>query len=505
MAGRNLRNGLRQILRPELFVLCPAFLLGWVWFGLDGVFVVAATGLPLAWLTRTKGPAPQQDNASGTAPASPLGALTAAMDRSFATDSAVRPFACLVLALDDPGTLRAAFGPLAYDAILRKVDARLRGVLRDNDMLSRIGGDRFAVALAPDRRLDLEAAILIAGRLLSAMDEPLSIDAATVHVSLSAGFCLSGRAPELNGSAMLDAAGIALEAALKSGPHAIRGHTAEIAKAAAARDALQERVEGALENGEIVAYFQPQLSTDTGAITGFEALARWQHPESGVLEPTAFMPAIVAAGLGGRLGEVMLDHALSALRGWDAEGLGVPRVAVNFSREELRDPAIAPKLEWQLDRFGISPGRLSVEVLETVAAETGDDMIVRNIAALSKLGCPIDLDDFGTGNASIAAIRRFAVDRVKIDRSYITRIDSDPAQQRMIAAILSMAERLGLQTLAEGVETIREHAMLAQLGCDHVQGFAIARPMPVQQTSAWICKHRNKLAGGPPEIGRRTG
>ncbi len=143
-------------------------------------------------------------------------------------------------------------------------------------------------------------------------------------------------------------------------------------------------------------------------------------------------------------------------------------------------------------------------MLETVVAETDNDVIVHNITALARMGCAIDLDDFGTGHAALSSIRRFSVGRIKIDRSYVTRVDSDQAQQRMVAAILSMAERLGIQTLAEGVETIGEHAHLSQLGCTHVQGFAIARPMALSQTEEWLRTHRTKLTA-TPGVARRTG
>ena len=138
-----------------------------------------------------------------------------------------------------------------------------------------------------------------------------------------------------------------------------------------------------------------------------------------------------------------------------------------------------------LDRFDLTPERLTVEVLETVIADMGDDIITRNIAGLATLGCAIDLDDFGTGHASIANIRRFAVGRIKIDRSFIMKVDTDPEQQRMVSAILTMAEQLGLETLGEGVETVGEHAMLAQLGCGHIQGYGLARPMPFEDTLDW--------------------
>ena len=148
----------------------------------------------------------------------------------------------------------------------------------------------------------------------------------------------------------------------------------------------------------------------------------------------------------------------------------------------------------ELDRFDLSPDRLTVEVLEDVAADLSNEVAIRNVRALSELGCGIDLDDFGTGHASITNIRRFAVRRLKIDRSFVTRVDVDMEQQRYVAAVLSMAEQLGLETLAEGVETAGEHAMLAQLGCAHVQGFGVARPMPFEDTIDWVCRYRDKIA-----------
>jgi diguanylate cyclase len=300
----------------------------------------------------------------------------------------------------------------------------------------------------------------------------------------------------------LNAAQIAADEALRHGPSAIRSYSVDMAANRADRDALREELEQALDEGDIRAHFQPQVSTDTGAISGFEALARWYHPEKGLIAPAEFLPLIEDAGLSERLGEVMLYNALAALTRWDKLGLGIPTVAVNFSASELRNPKLADKLKWELDRFDLQPSRLCVEILENVVAETDNDVIVSNIAALSNLGCGIDLDDFGTGHASITSIRRFDVRRIKIDRSFVTRVDEDREQQKMVAAILSMAERLGLATLAEGVETPQEHAMLAQLGCGDVQGFGIGRPMPVDETMDWIARHRARVTQAP-RIGQR--
>jgi EAL domain-containing protein (putative c-di-GMP-specific phosphodiesterase class I) len=170
---------------------------------------------------------------------------------------------------------------------------------------------------------------------------------------------------------------------------------------------------------------------------------------------------------------------------------------VNFSGAELRNSKLVDKIRWELDRFDLTTDRLSVEILETVVTDTTDNTISRNIKSLTSLGCLIDLDDFGTGNASIAAIRRFGVGRIKIDRSLVVRADRDSEQQRMISAVLTMAERLGVETLAEGVETAGEHALLAQLGCNHVQGFGVARPMPFEKTIDWVRAHNASLHDAP--------
>ena len=192
------------------------------------------------------------------------------------------------------------------------------------------------------------------------------------------------------------------------------------------------------------------------------------------------------AGLMGRLGEVMVQDGLNALRLWDAAGLDVPHVAINFSQAELADPRLVDRLAWELDRFDLRPDRLAIEVLETVVAKRVEDVVVRNLSGLSGLGCRLDLDDFGTGHAAITSIRQFSIQRIKIDRSFVTRIDNDAEQQKMVSAILTMADRLGIETLAEGVETEAERDMLHRLGCDHGQGFGIGRPMPRLETEAWI-------------------
>jgi EAL domain-containing protein (putative c-di-GMP-specific phosphodiesterase class I) len=157
------------------------------------------------------------------------------------------------------------------------------------------------------------------------------------------------------------------------------------------------------------------------------------------------------------------------------------------------------RVRWELDRFGLAPERLTVEVLETVIEEVGDDIVTRSLAGLAALGCGIDLDDFGTGHAAIGSIRRFSVQRVKIDRSFVRRIDTDTEQQAMVSAMVLLSDRLGVATLAEGVETAAEIAALARLGCRHAQGYAIARPMPEDAFRAWLDARR-----APAPVALRT-
>jgi diguanylate cyclase len=370
-------------------------------------------------------------------------------------------------------------------------------------MVARLEGAGFAVALGAVRRLDLEICIQLAARLQSALSQPISVMANRHYLTASIGFCLAARAPQPNGEALFEAADLAAEEALRNGPGAVRAYDPAMVRRRGDREAVAVELEKALNEGQIKAHFQPQMSTDTGEISGFEALARWLHPTRGMIPPSEFLPAVEQAGLSDRLTEVMLYQALSALSVWDKAGLKIPSVAVNFSKSELRSPGLAERLKWELDRFELEPARLTVEILETVAGETDNDVVIANIAAIGKLGCGVDLDDFGTGSGSILSLRRFAIKRIKIDRSFVTRVDEDRDQQRVVAAILSMADQMGMATLGEGVETPGEHAMLAQLGCTDVQGFGIARPMALEDTLDWVARHRARHSA-PPRIGSRA-
>ena len=493
---------------PPVLAFLPAITLGAFWLGGEPALVIASLGLPLFFAL---------GGAFGNWPPAmtvPRDSVTGLMLRDGfqavlqqtlgETESSGRRSACFVLELDDYKDLVERHGQAAADTVMYRAGEKILSSLRDGDTVARLGDSRFAICLTPVRQFDLELGIQLAGRLQSAVEDPIAVDGASIYMSCSIGFCLRNRAPGSTADDWLGAALAALHDAHNLAPSAIRSYSSEIHRKTRARLELREEAAAALENGQIQPWYQPQISTDTGKVTGFEALARWNHPVHGLIPPASFLPALEQAGLMERLGEVMLYHGMTALKAWDSAGAQVPRVGVNFASDELRNPGLVDKIRWELDRFDLTPDRLAVEILETVVAGSPDDVVTRNINGLGQMGCRIDLDDFGTGQASIAAIRRFSISRIKIDRSFVMKADRDPEQQSMIGAILTLAERLDLETLAEGVETVGEHALLAQLGCGHVQGFGIGRPMPFDQTLDWIAAHEAKLQD-TPRIGRNAG
>lgn len=420
-----------------------------------------------------------------------------------ASETGQHASAILLLELNGFADIRARHGEAAADAVLKQAALRIRAALRQDDILARVGEARMGVCLAPARSLDDEACLQLAARLQTALEEPVALPMASILPGWTIGLHRASLRTEAAEPA-IDCAAQALEDALRVGPSALRLFTPALGRRATRQRQIALDAGHALDRDQIEAWFQPQISTDTGDISGFEALARWRHPRLGLVPPYDFLPLLQKSGQSERLSDRMLHLALAALRDWDAAGLHVPGIGVNFAAEDLSNPALPDKIAWTLDRFDLTPGRLSVEILESVAAGPGDSIVIETVNRLAAMGCAIDLDDFGTGHTSISAMRRLAVSRLKIDRSFVTHVDLDGEQRRMVAAILTMCERLGLETVAEGVETPGEHAMLAQLGCTHVQGFGIARPMPLEETAEWIAAHRAALTA-PPAIGRSTG
>ncbi|RLK07847.1 bifunctional diguanylate cyclase/phosphodiesterase [Ruegeria conchae] len=500
---------LRVILTgPQVLAFLPAICLAAFWLGGERALFMAALGLPLMFAaTGIWGSRSYTAHSAGMRPSGLVTHNVFQSELQILNESARsrgENAACIAIALDDFADLLDLHGQAAADHAKQQFRDRVLSIIRNQDIFCQIDQNRFLIGLNPSPHLDLEACIQMSGRLQSAVEEPLLLNGVGVYQSCSIGFCLLSDLRQAEADEWIGAATAALAEAQRNGPSTIRAYSKGTRRRSLVRANLRKEFEAALDNGEIRPWFQPQVSTETGNITGFEALARWEHPGKGVLGPQVFLPFAEQAELMERLGQVMRHHAFEALRTWDSADAIIPRIGINFSSDELRNPNLIDRLKWELDQFELTPDRLAVEILETVFSRRPDDVITRNVTGMAALGCCIDLDDFGTGHASIASIKRFDVSRIKIDRTFVAKSDQDPSQQQLVSAILTMAERLNLETLAEGVETPGEHALMAQLGSNHVQGFGIAKPMPFEQTMQWITAHRNQLKGAP-RIGGKMG
>ncbi|GGG68918.1 diguanylate cyclase [Salipiger pallidus] len=496
----------RVVHGPHMLAFLPALTLAGYWLGGEIALLVVALGLPALYAISAD---------SDVEPLDPTRPLPDLIDITMANDLAEQILAratgfdlstaCFVIEAEGLEDIRRRSGDDPIHSLHGSILRRLRREVRRGDRVVRIGDTRFLVLLAPSLRLDLEALLTMADRIQRSLEEPCDTETGTHYLSFAVGFCGSHRlGDDVTGPQLVEAAQTALAEAVSNGPSAIRAWSDSMSAERKARKTLLHEIERALALGQIQPWFQPQICTSTGSISGVEALARWLHPTRGIVSPKEFLTVLAEAGQLDRLSEVILEQSLTAMRAWDAEGIIIPQVSVNFTDVELRNPHLVERIKWELDRHGMAPSRLGIEVLETVIAESPEGIVARNIVGLSKLGCQVDLDDFGTGHASITALRRFTVHRLKIDRSFVTRVDRDEEQRRMLAAVLGLADRLGLKTVAEGVESVSEHALLSQLGCDHVQGFGIARPMPADQMADWAKRHGAKIAKAR-NLGRSTG
>lgn len=397
----------------------------------------------------------------------------------------------LLLRLENLPLLTQRLGQAGISHLMVHLSMRLGTAIRPHDPVEIAAPGTFSIRV--QARHDAEA-MAIARRVQAQGQTMLSVAGQEVTPVLT-GALIAGDA------GMTDQARRRLAAIPASGLGQISLFDAD---SRTAPQALPVSVAEAAAHGQLVAYFQPQLCCNSGRVTGFEALVRWNHPSRGILPPAAFMPGMTDADHDA-LTQAMLRQALDALKVWDAAGHPVPTVSVNISNAELGKAGFVSALLWELDRRDIAPQRLVLEILESVGPVTTNPRTRQNLARLAAAGCRLDLDDFGTGYASLDAIRQFGIHRIKIDRSFVMACDIDPAQQRMVLAILALAERLEIATLAEGVETREEHSFLAQLGCDEVQGYAIARPMPLDDTLRFLTQHAGRVGALPRLDPRKAG
>ena len=384
-----------------------------------------------------------------------------------------------VLALDVDGfkLLNDSLGHGLGDELLRSVGTRLKGAVRETDTVARLSGDEFGLLLEVR---DSDEAAVVVEKIRAATRRPFVLHGREVHVTLSGGLAVSprhGEAPE----ALLAAADIASARAREDGRDTVRTFDSSLNEVARKTVALEGAIRKALTDGELRLFYQPIVSAPTGRIEGFEALLRWESAELGPVPPSDFIHLAEANGLIVPIGRWALKTACSQAREWQKAGTPA-RVSVNLSAREFRQPDLYLTVRDTIAETGLHAPLLDLEITERVAMESPDvsQFVLRE---LRSLGVTISVDDFGTGYSSLAYLRSFPIDTLKIDGSFIQAMVSDPQSAAIVRSVIDLAHNLKLATVAEGVETEEQAALLRRASCDRIQGYVVSRPLPAAEAT----------------------
>lgn len=386
-------------------------------------------------------------------------------------------FVVAVLDLDNFKDVNDSLGHAKGDQLLKQLAARLAPMMRAGDTFARLGGDEFGL-LAPALCTPHDAQAL-AQRVLDCLEEPFWVDGIALSAPASIGFALFPADGETEDE-LLSRADMAMYAAKAHG-HAVRGYSASLDPVDPNRLTLASDFRRALDEGELVAYFQPVIRLTDSALVGMEALARWHHPTLGVLAPAEFLAEIERGGLWHRLTDEMLKLALGQCKAWSEAGHQL-FVAVNLSSKDLLRHDLVERIAESLEQAQLPSSALELEVLE-------DALLIEpvgTIAALSRMGLRMSLDDFGTGYSSLGRLTRLPVEKIKIDRSFVGRLGSNQSDDAIVEAVVELGQNLGISVVAEGIETDETRRHLMALGCPLGQGYLFSQPMPPAEAARWI-------------------
>ena len=385
--------------------------------------------------------------------------------------------AVLFIDLDNFKVINDSLGHAAGDTVLRAVAEHLRAAAHPDWTVARFGGDEFVV-VCPDLTEGSQA-VQVAGRLCAALQRPIYLSAGHTDVGASVGAAVTS-SDQANPADLLRDADAALYRAKEMGRGRCEVFDAQLRAQMLRRYELQTDLQGALGNDALRIHYQPEVLLGGGLTVGFEALLRWQHPVYGLMGPDDFVPIAEETGLILPIGAWVLDQACRQARAWNARWSGGNGVvmSVNVSARQLADPRLVALVASTLEKTALDPAHLCLEVTESVAMEEGSILALRHLKAL---GLRIAVDDFGTGYASLTYLKRLPLDVLKIDRLFVQRIASEPADRAIVSAVASMARDLGLDVVAEGVETDDQAALLGQLRCTMAQGFHFSRPLPPEE------------------------
>ncbi|RYG79874.1 MAG: EAL domain-containing protein, partial [Alphaproteobacteria bacterium] len=358
----------------------------------------------------------------------------------------------LMLDLDHFKTINDSLGHHVGDELLEAVASRLRSCLRDSDTAARLGGDEFVIALSHlHSTADAER---VADKVLTAFAEPFVIEGRNLHVGTSIGISMFPGDGE-DAAALLQAADIAMYSAKEGRRSKWQVYSKELSAAAQRWHTLSNDIHDARARGELMIHYQPQLAVDTGTLMGVEALLRWQHPNEGLVSPALFIPLLEERGLIGEVGQWVLESACRQCSAWHAEGRPPIRVAVNVSAQQFYQDDIVAMVREALRAADLAPEWLELELTETLTLDESETTL-RTMEELKELGVSLSLDDFGTGWSSLSYLRRFPLDRIKIDRSFVRDLTTQSSSAAIVHSILELARSLGLECVAEGVETAEQ-------------------------------------------------
>jgi diguanylate cyclase (GGDEF)-like protein/PAS domain S-box-containing protein len=392
--------------------------------------------------------------------------------------------AVLFVDLDDFKFVNDSFGHETGDDLLLAVADRLTDAVRPHDLVTRFGGDEFVVVCTDVR--DAVQAERIAGRLVDALAPSFTIAGREISVSASMGLVLSTE-PGLDPETVLRDADTALYQAKATGKARWALFDERVRQGVTTRLAMANALRRAIEGDQLTVYYQPIVDQVTGRAVGVEALSRWHDPEFGNVSPAVFVALAEEMGIIDKLGDWVLRASCRQFARWQAElgDLAPAYVSVNLSARQLAGPGMVETVMHTLEINGLAPRRLCLELTESVFMDEIEGA-VGQLRDLCSLGVRLAMDDFGTGYSSLSSLRRFPGEFLKIDRSFVAGLRTDPTAPAIVAAVVALAEALGLSPVAEGVEADDDAALLQALGCRFAQGYLYARPMPEHETTAWL-------------------
>jgi diguanylate cyclase (GGDEF)-like protein len=402
--------------------------------------------------------------------------------------------AILFLDLDRFKVINDSLGHEIGDVLLRQVADRLRTQSREGDTVARMGGDEFVVLI--ENHANLADISTRAQRLVEQLSAPYVLGSNDCHVTVSIGISVFP-ADGSDAQSLLKAADVAMYRAKDTGRNSYLFYSAAMNVHTVERLELESDLRHALERHEFLLHYQPKVEIATGLITGTEALLRWKHPRRGLISPMEFIPLAEETGLIVAIGEWVLATACARTKAWQDQGFSKLDVAVNLSARQFTDPMFLPKLTKIIRASGLDPSSLELEITESLVMSQGESAVAV-LQKLKSIGVRIAIDDFGTGYSSLAYLKRFPIDTIKVDRSFIRDIPADHGDRQITRAIIAMAHSLRLRVVAEGVETAEQLKFLRSERCDTVQGYYLHRPLPERELAAALKLNRVRRDGLVP-------